>query len=119
MGIVTAFMLPGTSYFRKMCSYAVAPLLLAPLSSRRAHRARICRRREASSKRRRSGRGEEEEEEEDEEGGRWVRSAIEQEGYDRVGRGERLRETVSLLLYSTVSVVVVVVAVVPSSAGSR
>lgn len=117
MGIVTAFMLPGTSYFRKMCSYAVAPLLLAPLSSRRAHRARICRRREASSKRRRSGRGEEEEE--DEEGGRWVRSAIEQEGYDRVGRGERLRETVSLLLYSTVSVVVVVVAVVPSSAGSR
>lgn len=48
-----------------------------------------------------------------------MRSAIEHEGYDRVGRGERLRETVSLLLYSTVSVVVVVVAVVPSSAGSR
>lgn len=117
MGIVTAFMLPGTSYFRKMCSYAVAPLLLALLSSRRAHRARICRRREASSKRRRSG---------GEGGGgggderRWVRSAIEQEGYHRgeeVGRGERLRETVSLLrpaepLACVVVVVEVVVMVV-------
>lgn len=46
-----------------------------------------------------------------EDGGRWVRSAIEQEGYDRVGRGERLRETVSLL-HSTARLVVVVVVVV-------